>query len=144
MGEELVVRESITIDARPERVWEVLTRPEWTRQYMDGCEIVSEWQVGGPFAWRGDDGITYVTGTLRSQKPGEVLEFTAFDPHDPDLEDIPANHTTVTLRLRGSGESTELTVRQGDFATVADGERRFGDARGWGKILEQIKQLAEQ
>jgi len=144
MSGELVVRESIVIDAPPEKVWEVLTEPRWTKQYMYGCEIVSDWKPGGPFAWRGGDGITYVKGILRGSEPGARLEFTAFDPNAKDLEDIPSNHTTVTMSLSRTGQSTKLGVTQGDFAAVTDGEKRFSEAQGWGEILRQIKQLAEQ
>jgi len=144
MSPELVVRESITIDAPPEKVWEVLTEPRWTKQYMYGCEIVSDWKPGGSFAWRGGDGITYVKGTLRASEPGARLEFTTFDLNAKDLQDIPSNYTTVTMVLSRTGKSTELGVAQGDFAAVANGEKRYSEAQGWGAILKQIKQLAEQ
>src|SRR5215469_13260190 len=51
---------SIHIDAPASRVWQVLTDSAYTKRYMFGCEIASDWSIGGPFDWKGAaDGVIY-------------------------------------------------------------------------------------
>jgi hypothetical protein len=74
------------------------------------------------------------------------LAYTTFDPNST-LEDIPENYVTVTYTLTPKGNQTLLEVTQGDFAHVADGERRYtetyNNGEGWTPILVQIKKLVE-
>lgn len=149
MSKPLIVTSTITIQAPAANVWEVLTRSEYTKQYMFGCEIVTDWKIGGPFLWKGVfDGkeLVAVKGTLAEKKDGLRLAYTTFDPNTP-MEDKPENYTTVTYILETIQNQTRLTVTQGDFATVAEGERRYAetynDGEGWNPILVEIKKLAE-
>ncbi|HKR03868.1 MAG TPA: SRPBCC domain-containing protein, partial [Bacteroidia bacterium] len=61
--------------------------------------------------------------------------------------DVPENYLTVTYSLSEKNGQTIFTVTQGNYATVADGERRYNEAynggEGWNPILEQIKKLVE-
>jgi uncharacterized protein YndB with AHSA1/START domain len=43
---ELIVRNSIIINADAAKVWNVLTSPDQTKKYMFGCETVSDWKQG--------------------------------------------------------------------------------------------------
>jgi uncharacterized protein YndB with AHSA1/START domain len=44
--------DSISIDAPPIRIWDILTRPEWTEKYMFGCRTVTDWKPGSSLEWR--------------------------------------------------------------------------------------------
>jgi len=146
----LIADASIRIGAGPERVWQVLTQPEFTRQYMFGCEPVSDWKLGSPLVWRGaSNGVVYVKGTIVKIEAGKVLEYTTFNPNAADhYSDTPSNYVTVALRLSEEGRThmqTKLSVTQGDFALVADGERRCKDSeRNWISVLSKIKELCER
>lgn len=87
-----------------------------------------------------------VKGTIVDIQPGKLLAYTTFDPNST-LEDIPQNYVTVTYTLTPKGSQTLLEVTQGDFAHVADGERRYketyNDGQGWTPILVEIKKLVE-
>ena len=144
MSRKLIVRNTIKLDAEPARVWEALTRPELTKRYMFGCEAVSDWKVGHPVLWKavsnGEETV-YVKGEVVALSYGRRLAFTAIDPHGA-AEDIPANYTTVVYELSTAGKQTVLSVSQGDFATVADGEKRYGDCiKGWETALDGLKSL---
>lgn len=68
------------------------------------------------------------------------------DPNG-DIPDVPENYLTVVYDLKPSGTSTILTVTQGDYSKVAQGEKRYQEslsAGGWKSILEQIKVLVEE
>jgi len=150
MKAPLIVSNSIKINATPEKVWEVLVNSDYTKQYMFGCEIVSDWVVGQSLVWRGKNegnDIDYVTGFLVKLEPHSEFAFTTFDPFSK-MEDIAENHTTVSYTLKEINGQTELSVSQGDFAHVAEGERRYNEVNnngdGWNPILIQIKEIAER
>ncbi len=145
--DELHITNEIEINAPLSKIWDVLTNPKISPQYMFGCEIVSDWTIGSTFNWRGlQDGVNYVTGFLVDLKKEKLLSFTTFDPN-ASYPDIRENHLTATYTLRESGDSVLLAVTQGDYNTVAEGEKRYNDTLaggGWQSVLESIKKIAEQ
>jgi uncharacterized protein YndB with AHSA1/START domain len=143
---ELIVQDSIEIAAAPSRVWEVLTESEYTRQYMFGCDAISDWRKGSELLWKGSaDGKVYVKGTIVDIEPGRLLRYTTYSPNAFDnYEDKPENYTTVTLEMTASAASTDLSVSQGDFARIAGGELRYAHtASTWPGTLAKIKEIAE-
>lgn len=149
MANELIVTSSICINAPMATVWNALTNPEQTKKYMFGCETVSDWNIGSPLLWQGvweGQPMVFVKGTIVAIEPNTHLAYTTFDPNST-LADIPENYVTVTYDLSEENGQTRLVVTQGDFATVADGERRYTDTynggEGWNPILVEIKKLVE-
>jgi uncharacterized protein YndB with AHSA1/START domain len=149
MSKQLIVRNSITIHAPVSDVWDALVNPEQTKKYMFGCETVSDWEIGSPLLWKGSyEGkeMIFVKGIILDLKPGKFLAYTTFDPNSA-MKDVPENYLTVTYDLSKENGQTILTVTQGDFATVAEGERRYNEAfnggEGWNPILIAIKKLVE-
>jgi uncharacterized protein YndB with AHSA1/START domain len=149
MSEQLMVRSEITINATTDKVWDALTNPEQTKKYMFGCETVSDWQPGSELLWRMDyEGKEFIAvkGTIVSIDAPHKLAYTTIDPNGT-IADIPENYLTVTYTLTELNGQTTLVVTQGDYATVADGERRYNEAynggEGWSPILVQIKALLE-
>ncbi len=148
-NKEIFIKNTISINASPLRVWEALTNPEQTKKYMFGCETVSDWKVGSPLLWKGfDQGkeIVYVKGIILEINPGRRLAYTAIDPHST-IEDIPENYLTITYTLTAENGNTIFSVTQGDYGTVAEGERRYKESynngEGWNPILIEIKKLVE-
>lgn len=148
MKQPMIITNSIVINAPASKIWDALTNPEQTRKYMFGCAAVSDWSPGSPLLWKGVfDGkeIVAVKGHIKEIEKNERLVYTVFDPNST-IEDVPENYTTVTCTLIPQGNQTRLTVSQGDFATVAEGERRYNDSLeggGWSSILEKIKEILE-
>ncbi|KAA9325959.1 SRPBCC domain-containing protein [Adhaeribacter soli] len=147
--EKLEIQNTIVINTTPEKIWEVLTQPEQTKKYMFGCETVSDWKPGSSLIWRMDyDGKDFVAvkGNILDIQPEKLLTYTVFDPN-ATMADIPENYLTVTYALTSADGQTNLTVTQGDYKTVAEGERRYQEAynngEGWNPILVQIKAVAE-
>lgn len=150
MSTPLIVENTITINAPAAKVWDLLVNPEQTRKYMFGCETVSDWQVGSPLLWRGEyEGrqMVFVKGDIVRIEPGKLLVYTVIDPNNTSIPDVPENYLTVTYALAEENGKTILTVSQGDFATVAQGQKRYeetyNNGEGWNPILVQIKALAE-
>lgn len=150
MSKPLFVKNSIVINASMAKVWDALVNPEQTKKYMFGCETVSDWKVGSPLLWRGEyEGkeMVFVKGTVVDIKPGKFLAYTTIDPNST-IDDLSENYLTVTYDLTVENGQTLFTVTQGDYSTVAEGERRYAEAynngEGWNPILAQIKKLVEE
>ena len=149
MPMELIVTNDITINAPITRVWKALVDPEKTKKYMFGCEAVSDWKVGSPLIWKGvwdNKEMIAVKGTVLRFQPFDFLAYTTFDPNNTAIEDIPENYLTVTYSLTDNEGKTNLNVTQGDYAKVADGQKRYDEAMnagGWESILAEIKKLVE-
>jgi uncharacterized protein YndB with AHSA1/START domain len=149
MSQPLIVRSSITIQAPAAKVWDALTSAEQTKKYMFGCAALSDWTVGSPLVWKGNfNGVELIAvkGTVTDIRPGQFLAYTTIDPNS-SIPDIPENYVTVTYTLTERDGQTLLEVTQGDFAGVADGEKRYtetyNNGEGWNPILVEIKKLAE-
>ena len=147
--EKAVVQNSIHINTEPSKVWNALVNPQMTKQYMFGCETVSDWKKGSPLLWQaiyeGKETV-FVKGIILEIEPEKILKYTVIDPNAA-MEDIPQNYLNVTYELTPANGQTVLTVSQDGFETAADGEKRYNDVynngAGWSPILESIKKLLE-
>ncbi len=149
MSQPLIIKNVIHVHAPATKVWDALTNPEQTKKYMFGCETVSDWKPGSPLLWRAlyeGKEVIFVKGKVVSIVPGEFLSYTTFDPNST-MADVPENYLTVTYTLAEKDGTTVLTVTQGDYALVAEGERRYKESsnngEGWNPILIEIKKLVE-
>ncbi|HEY6160879.1 MAG TPA: SRPBCC domain-containing protein [Bacteroidia bacterium] len=147
----LYVTNKIMISASPQKVWNVLVDPSQTKKYMFGCETVSDWKAGSELLWKGEyqgKEMVFVKGTIKEIRLDELLVYTVIDPNNPAITDKPENYLTVTYKLEQDNGQTLLTVSQGDFSKVADGEKRYKETYnngvGWDPILVQIKKIAEE
>jgi len=149
MEKELTIDGEIIIDAPVAKVWDALTKPEWTRQYMFGCDVISDWKPGSPVLWKGSwegNDMIFVKGFAVNVQPGKLIQYTVFDPNS-SLKDIPENYLTVTYILSNEDGHTKLVVSQGDFSKVGEGERRYKesmDGGGWDNLLPKIKEVIEK
>jgi uncharacterized protein YndB with AHSA1/START domain len=149
MEKSLFVKNTIIINAPAAKVWDVLTNPHQTKKYMFGCETVSDWKKGSTLEWvapyEGKD-VVFVKGTIKEIQPWKLLAYTTIDATAP-LKDSPENYLVATYELSEDRGKTTLNVTQGDFAKVADSEKRYADVynngEGWNPIMVQIKEIAE-
>ncbi len=141
---ELVIRQTIEVDAPVSTLWKILTDNEFIQQYMFGCRAETDWKPGSPLLWKGAaDGKLYVKGQVVSIKPPHRLVYTVIDPNSP-IADIPSNYLTMTYDLKERKGGSTLEITQGDFAKVENGQNRYKDSLGGGdSILVAIKKLSE-
>jgi hypothetical protein len=149
MKKELIVRNSINIHASANKVWDILTNPTWTKTYMCGFQVLSQWKKGGEIIFKGveEDGgeIVVGRGVILNNFPVQLLEFSLFEPH-LGLADRFENETVVTYHIHRIGiNDTILSVQQGDFSLGENGQQRFDIARQrWNCIMPKIKAMAEK
>ena len=141
------IQNEIEIQASAEDIWDALTHPSKTQQYMYNCEALSTWKEGEELLWKGaHDGKIYVKGRVVTFDPEKTLSYTVFDPNGT-YPDIPTNYLTVTMQLEEQGEGILLKVSQGDYTQVADGTQRYEDTLdqgGWQSVIIGIKELVER
>lgn len=149
MNKQLIVKNTITINASASKVWDALTNPDKTKIYMFGCETVSDWRTGSELLWKGNhEGkeVIFVKGKIVRIEPNKLLKYTVIDPF-ASYPDIPENYLNVTYELVAQGGQTILTVSQDGFETAVEGEKRYKDVynngEGWNPILIEIKKLVE-
>ncbi|HEU5364658.1 MAG TPA: SRPBCC domain-containing protein [Hanamia sp.] len=148
MDKQLFIKNAIDIDAPASKIWNVLVNPEETKKYMFGCETISDWKPGSDLLWQANyegKGTVFVKGKIIEIEPQKFLSYTTIDPNSY-IADIPQNYLTVTYQLQEENGTTNLMVTQGDYSTVADGEKRFRETMqggGWEPILIQIKKKVE-
>ncbi len=56
MRHDLIVSESIDINASPAMVWDALTNPEIIKKYLFGTETITDWKVGSEIIFQGKYG----------------------------------------------------------------------------------------
>jgi uncharacterized protein YndB with AHSA1/START domain/DNA-binding transcriptional ArsR family regulator len=140
------------IRTTPERLWQALTEPEFTRRYW-GLALESDWTVGAPVTWQ-EDGVTTADPeqVVLAAEPGRRLSYTwhTFTPewaraHGFD-DDLLARlrserRSKVTFDIEPLGELVKLTVVHDDFdpgSTVVTMVRE-----GWPHLLSDLKTLLE-
>ena len=145
MSEELIIRKSLEIKAPLEKVWDALTNPGMTQQYMY-CEVQSSWNVGSPIMWKGyHDGkqVVFVKGKITAINPPKRLQFTLFDPNK-GIADIPENYVLVTYNLHALNDGTVFSITQGDYAMIEKGKAIYEETvKGWDFTLPVLKKFLE-
>ena len=101
------------------RVWEALTVPALMQQWMAETEIevLTDWEVGGPFAIRGPWYKTHFEnrGVVVVFEPMKRLSYTHLSSLSR-LPDVPDSYTTFDFVLVPNGEGTDLTLTLSGFA----------------------------
>ena len=140
------IQNEIEINASVEKVWDLLTNPAKSPEYMYTCAIETDFKEGSTILWRGiHDQVVYVSGILKEYKPLEKMVYTVIDPN-ADYPKTPENHLTVTYVVSETENGTHFKVTQAGYETVAEGQARYDEAvagGGWSSVLEKIKEMAE-
>jgi uncharacterized protein YndB with AHSA1/START domain len=127
-----------------ERVFRALTRPDelatwWGPRGFTTPGIELELRVGGRyrFTMQPPDGDRFhLAGEfLEVSPPGRLAYTFRWEEPVPDDRD-----TVVTLTLDAAGDDTELSVRQGKFATE---ERLALHRGGWSDSLDKLSALLD-
>ena len=143
MQRDLIVSQSIGVQASPAQVWHVLTTPEIIREYLFGTQTITDWQVGSNIVFQGEyDGQIYRDkGVILENKPYERLSYSYWSRFS-GLADKPENYSTVTYTLTPQDDThTLFTWTQEGYATQEGYEH---STKGMNAFLEQIKAIMER
>jgi uncharacterized protein YndB with AHSA1/START domain len=130
----------IYIAAPPEKVWQALTTPEFTRKYFWERSIELEGKAGGAFALRLPDGRINVQGKVVDYDPPRKLSVTWHVEWPEEFRKLP--ECLVTYEIVRAGKPMRLTVTESHSWDVPDPILSGGRA-GWPAVLSSLKSLLE-
>lgn len=148
--EKLFVDKSIEIESSLSAVWKAITEQEntvqWAKEFSSGgpsFHIESDWEMGSPVLWKGEDGSVIVEGNVTALEKNNLLRFTVFDVRSFERP-LVTDEDGITFRLTAENGKIILTIKQGDFSSMTNGEfYRDASAEIWNRVLPIIKHLAE-
>lgn len=142
------------IRTTPERLWQALTEPAFTRRYWEGIEYESDWQPGSTLTLRRmpDLEIADPQQVVLESDPYRRLSYTwhtfnedwarAFQIDDEFFARVSAEpRSKVTFELEDLGGSVKLTVVHDGFGAVS--ATREAISHGWPRVLSNLKTLLE-
>ena len=127
------------IRTTPERLWQALLDPEFTRRYW--CETWQDcaWTPGAPWRLMIPDGRVGDDGEILEIEPGRRLVLTWRNAFKPELR--AEGFSRLTYELEPQGDSVKLTVlHEMDTPGSKLIEATSG---GWPAILSSLKSLLE-
>ncbi|MEH2611344.1 uncharacterized protein YndB with AHSA1/START domain [Bradyrhizobium sp. AZCC 1693] len=131
---------TIYIASTPEKVWEALTRAEFSRKYFSGHAVEVDLRVGGAFIMRTPDGALHISGEVIECAPLKKLTVT-FNVNWPALVEK-LGPTLVTYEIEQTGDAVKLTMLQSHDREISD-DILSGGRTGWPAILSSLKSLLE-
>lgn len=143
MADTISVTRTISVEASPQRVWEILASPaQWPGWMLLAPEVEpgQSLQLGSKFAWLDEAGAPYLHGTVTQLEPAAGLTLELRDrgwsrPARP-------GEVTYTFSLAPEGNGTRLDFALGDLSIDA-GAEQWRSAYAEAGELEAIKRIAE-
>jgi len=131
----------LSINASPQKVWEVLTKPELVKLWQYGSDLQTTWEVGTriKFVTKWEGNVFEQWGTVLEFSPAQKVRYSLFAPR-PGLEDKPENYFVMIYSLSGTDGQTALTITQEDNRPHAVQEAEQGEDN---PILKLLKEIAE-
>ncbi len=129
----------VFIKAEPDRVWEAITRSDFTVQYYFASTVESDWQPGSPYTYAIEGEPAIVGKVLESDPPRRLV--CTFDARwDEHVTADPPSRISWEIEEAGSGVSQLTVVHDGFEAEGAT----FGQiGGGMPLILSGLKTLLE-
>jgi uncharacterized protein YndB with AHSA1/START domain len=131
---------TIYIASAPEKVWEALTKSEFSQRYFFGNSVEVDLRVGGAYIVRTPDGALHINGEVVECVIARKLTVT-FNVNWPELVEK-LGPTLVTYEIEQAGEAVRLTMTE-SHDRILDDDILSGGRQGWPAILSSLKSLLE-
>lgn len=127
------------IRTTPEKLWDALTKPEFSRNYWCGCWQDCTWEPGASWKLMIPDGRVGDAGeVVEIDKPRRIV-VTWRNEFRPELK--AEGFSRCTFEIEAAGASVKLTVTHA--MDVPDSKFIDAVSNGWPKILSSLKSLLE-
>jgi uncharacterized protein YndB with AHSA1/START domain len=127
------------IKTTPEKLWDALTMPEFTRQYWFGIDVSSDWKVGSPMKFVSKGEAKVEGKVLKADRP-KLLSYT-FRETSGESSKEPATQVTLELEPEAGTGTVRLTITHTNF--VANSKHRPSISSGWPAVVSNLKSLLE-
>lgn len=128
------------IAASPERVWQALTDPAFTRQFFFGFAVDVEPKAGGSFRMLYPDGRTHIRGEVVEWSPPQRFACTWLVEGMKERAGLPVG--LVAYDIESSGDVVKLTMTESHSWDVPEAILA-GGRTGWPAILSNLKSVLE-
>jgi uncharacterized protein YndB with AHSA1/START domain len=127
------------IRTTPEKLWQALIEPEFTRQFWGETWQESEWKAGASWRLMIPDGRVGDSGEILEIEPGRKLVLRWRNEFMPELH--AEGYSRMTYELEKQGDLVKLTV----IHEMDKPGSKLIDAvsNGWPMILASLKSLLE-
>lgn len=127
------------IRTTPEKLWQALLEPEFTRQYWAETWQESEWKPGSSWRIMIPDGRIGDSGQVLEIDPPRKLVVSWRNEFKPELR--AEGYSRLTYQLEPLGESVKLTLIH--EIDVPESKLIEAVSGGWPMILASLKSLLE-
>jgi uncharacterized protein YndB with AHSA1/START domain len=127
------------IRTTPEKLWQALLDPEFTRRYWYETVLESTWQPGASWQMTMPDGRACDSGEILEIDPPQRLVLTWRKEFIPELH--AEGYSRMTYELEKQGESVKLTIIH--EMDRPDSKLIQAVSSGWPHILASLKSLLE-
>jgi uncharacterized protein YndB with AHSA1/START domain len=127
------------IRTTPEKLWQALIDPEFTRRYWCETHQESEWKPGSTWKIIGPENRLCDSGEIVEFDPPKKLVLTWRNEFQPQLR--VEGHSRLTYELEKQAESVKLTVIH--EMDRPDSQLIDKVSTGWPAILSSLKSLLE-
>lgn len=127
------------IRTTPEKLWQALIDPEFTRRYWLETSQESEWKAGASWRMTAPDGLVTDSGKIVEIEPHRRLVLAWRNEFKPELRE--EGYSRLTYQLEQQGDSVKLTI----LHEIDKPDSKFIHAvsGGWPMILASLKSLLE-
>ena len=127
------------IRTTPEKLWQALMDPEFTRQYWANTTQECAWEPGAPWRLLKPDGSTADSGEVLEIEPCKRLVLTWQNHMFPEM--TAEGFSRMTYELEQRGDRVKLTVMH--VMDKSDSKLIKAVSGGWPMILSSLKSLLE-
>ena len=126
------------IRTTPEKLWQALLDPEFTRQFWVGTWQECEWKVGASWRLMIPDGRVGDSGEVLEFDPPRRLVLSWRNEFKPELHEEGYSRMTYTLEPQGGSKLTALHEMGKPDSKLIESV-----SNGWPHILSSLKSLLE-
>ncbi len=127
------------IRTTPEKLWQALIDPEFTRQYWVETWQECEWRAGSPWRLMIPDGRVGDSGEVLEIEPKRKLVLSWRNEFKPEMRE--EGYSRLTYELEQVGGSVKLTVLH--EMDVPKSKLIDAVSNGWPHLLSSLKSLLE-
>ena len=127
------------IRTTPQKLWDAITKPEFTRDYWHGTSLDSDWKVGSHWKMMNPERGMTDSGEVLEADPPRRLVLTWRHEFRPELK--AEGFARATLELEPMDDTVKLTVTH--ESEVKDAKLIHAVSGGWPIILSSLKSLLE-
>src|ERR1044071_2870587 len=129
------------IRTTPEKLWSMLTTPEFIREYWFGMNAESDFRAGSPWTLKHADGRVFDTGEILEADPPRRLVIKWRNEWKPELK--AEGYSRCTMELAADNGAVKLTITHALEQPRAASKFIEPVSGGWPKVISNLKSIVE-